>query len=567
MRQGKTQSVEQLCGVVVMAFLAHTASAADELTFRVLDKVVNKVDHRLFGQFLERASFGESGPEAVADPRTGRLPTNVVDLLRAMRIPVIRFPGGTDVDRIDWTDMVDNVPGREGARPVTKVGNNTITNRFGYDEYFQLRDDLGCETIIVLNLLDALSKKRSLQEAALHAAGLVAYCNAPVGAKLPEGMPDWPTARAKNGHPTPFRVEYFQLGNEWQHFRGQVVEGAKIADKEALAKWYVEVLHSLVRSIRAVDADVKLIIDGNMGDNLEATVLEDPIVKEAARYVTFHIYAPGMVGPVRKEKTQVEPATLAIEDWWYACASMPGEMRNGVNVGLGKQIESAREKGYRIVCTEWNWNGWGFKEAGESFASRYLRIAQGLGVAGFLHGLMRRGGVIDLATQSLLVGHNWDITAVRVDPSGAKLPYYLPQGLATMLYSMHHGDRLLAVEHGPLPARPQPYIVGKWTKWPETVPSVADVDLLVTADDKNVFVHAIHRNIDQSRQIAVDLSDLRVKSVRATHYRYVERTAEERERAGTPQACQIVSEDAEVKGGILKIALKPRSISIVEIGR
>ncbi len=81
------------------------------------------------------------------------------------------------------------------------------------------------------------------------------------------------------------------------------------------------------------------------------------------------------------------------------------------------------------------------------------------------------------------VGHNWDITAVRVDPTGEKAPYYLPQGLATMFYSLHHGDRLLAVEHGPLPSRPQPYIVGKWTKWPETVPTVADVDLLVTADD------------------------------------------------------------------------------------
>jgi alpha-N-arabinofuranosidase len=550
-----------------MAFLVHTAAATDELSFRVLDRTVHKVDHRLFGQFLERASFGEPGPEAVADQQTGRLPTNVVALLKAMRIPVIRFPGGTDVDYINWTDMIDRVPGRKGARPLTTVGSNAITNRFGYDEYFALRDELGCETIIVLNLLDALSGKRPLREAALHVAGLVAYCNAPVGAKLPEGMPDWPAVRTENGHPAAFRVEYFQLGNEWQHFRGKVIEGSGIAGKKSLAAWYVEVLHAIIRAIRAVDPGVKLIIDGRMGDDMEKVVLRDPAIRDAVRYVTFHTYAPGFVGPVRNEKTTVDPATLGLDDWWYACASMPGEMKDGVNVGLGAQTAFAHEQGYRIACTEWNWNGWGFKEAKEPFASRLLPVAQGLGTAGFLHGLIRQGDAIDLATQSMLVGHRWGITAVRVDPSGANQPYYLPQGLATMFYGLHHGDRLLAVEHGPLPSRPQPYVVGKWTKWPEAVPVIADVDLLVTADDRRVYVHAIHRHIDRARDIAVDLSGVGLRDGRAVHYRYVERSVEDREEAGTPQACHIVSEEAEVKGGILRVNLRSRSISIVEVER
>lgn len=177
-------------------------------------------------------------------------------------------------------------------------------------------------------------------------------------------------------------------------------------------------------------------------------------------------------------------------------------MKNGVNVGLGAQIDFARERGYRIACTEWNWNGWGFKESVEPFASQHLRLAQGLGAAGFLHGPMRQGGAIDLATQSVLVGQSWDITAIRVDPSGEKPPYYLPQGLATMFYGLHHGDRLLSVENGPLPERPQPFIVGSWTARPEAPPAVADIDLLFTADDRRVYVHPIYRNMDQTETLS-----------------------------------------------------------------
>jgi len=184
-----------------------------------------------------------------------------------------------------------------------------------------------------------------------------------------------------------------------------------------------------------------------------------------------------------------------------------------------------------------------------------------------MHGLMRQGGAIDLATQSMLVGHRWDITALRVDPSGETPPYYLPQGLATMFYGLHHGDRLLAVEHGPLPARPQPFTVGSWTALPKAAPSVSDVDLLITADNRRVYVHAIHRNMDRTRNIVVDLTALGINDVHATHYRYVERTADGRREAGTPQACHIISEDARVRGGILKVDLRPRSISIVELAR
>ena len=556
------------CALIAMSS-APLIALAGEISFRVQDKTLHTLSPRLFGQFLERASFGESGPESVVDPLNGNLPSNAVEKLMAMRIPVVRFPGGTDVDHIDWTDMIDNVPGRNGARPITKVGANTISNRFGYDEYFRLRDKLGCETVIVLNLLDVVSKRVPLDAAALRAAGLVAYCNAQVGAKLPDGMPDWPSVRARNGHPKPFHAEYFQIGNEWRFFPRPpgVREKTGLSDKDALANWYIEVLHALIRAIRVVDPDVKLIVDGRMGSGIESIVLKDPDIRDAVKYVAFHIYAPGPADTVRTEGKLSDPASLTVSDWWYACASMPGELSRGVNVGLGKQIDFARGLGYQAVCTEWNWNGWGFGKAPPQFVSELLPAAQGLGAAGFLHGLMRQGDAVVLATQSMLLGHSWGITAVRVDPSGRVPPYYLPQGLATLFYSVHHGDRLLAVESDPLAGQLQPHVIGRWTQFPASTPTVAYVDLLVTADDTRVFVHAINRRMDDAQDIAVDLTALKTGITRATHFRYLARTAAERETEATPQECRIVREDVEIKSGVLRTQLRPHSVSIVEIAR
>ncbi|MCK4299907.1 MAG: hypothetical protein KAX80_10265, partial [Planctomycetes bacterium] len=90
--------------VIAIAFSAIAAAApADQITFVVKDKVIHRIDRRLFGQFMERPSWGrEIGPEAALVPGTRRLQPEVIRLLQEMSIPILRFPGGTDVDYLDW---------------------------------------------------------------------------------------------------------------------------------------------------------------------------------------------------------------------------------------------------------------------------------------------------------------------------------------------------------------------------------------------------------------------------------------------------------------------------------
>jgi alpha-N-arabinofuranosidase len=198
---------------------SETATKFEELRIRVTQKELHPVNKRLFGQFLEKPSWGgETGPEAALLPGTRQIDPRVEEMMRDMEIPVVRFPGGTDVDYLDWRDMVTDAQGPVSGRPNSrsrrhKGEESIITNAFGYDEYFQLAGRLGWETILVVNLRDGLLTDTSPEAAAEHAAALLAYC-AGEADTIPEAFRPWPELRAANGHPAPYPVEYVQIGNE-----------------------------------------------------------------------------------------------------------------------------------------------------------------------------------------------------------------------------------------------------------------------------------------------------------------------------------------------------------------
>ena len=49
----------------------------------------------------------------------------MISILERADIPVARWPGGTDVDHMNWTDMIDNAPDRDQARRPGSVGHTT----------------------------------------------------------------------------------------------------------------------------------------------------------------------------------------------------------------------------------------------------------------------------------------------------------------------------------------------------------------------------------------------------------------------------------------------------------
>lgn len=549
-----------------LSSFSHCVQLLEPITFRILDQPTAPVNKRLFGHLLERASWGEPGPEGSLQPGTRQIQPEAVNLMQQMNIPLIRFPGGTDVDYIDWRDLISNVPGRDPERPVT-IGHTgkKITNQFGLDEYFQLRDQLGVETILVTNFLDAVSRKVPLKEAALNAAGLVAYVNAPIGTTLPPGLPDWVSVRAKNGHPEPYKVEYLQIGNEWwiEGFQKRVRKGTGINESTALAQWYLQCLKAYIAAIDSVDPTITLIIDGTMGNGIEQTVLTDSTIRNRVKYVTFHQYAPGSVKRVTKAGKSVHSKDLSATDWWQALVAMPGDFsKEGVNIAIGDRTQFARSLGYKVAITEWNWNGWGFKNR-DLPSELNWRLASSIGTAGFLNGLMRSGNDIEIACQSLLIGIDWNITSIRVDPAAQRLPYFQPQGQMALFYSNHHSSTLLGVESAAVPSYRQPFSIG-WARSPEN--NVAYVDLVATADEKVIYIHAINRAPDRDLPITLDLSSFSSLGKTATHHLFAARSNLSQD-AQNQEVGAITEQSLPLSAKTLAVTLPKQSVSIFAISR
>jgi alpha-N-arabinofuranosidase len=163
----------------------------------------------------------------------------MVLVLRSLRSGVYRFPGGNFVSAHDWRDAV----GDRDHRPPTwdPVWRAVQPNDVGTDEFITLCRVLDVEPYITVNA--GFGDARS-------AAGLVEYTNGSVA--TPMGR-----LRAANGHPAPYGVRFWGVGNEaW----GSWQMGAMALDQFVLKH------NRFAAAMRAVDSTIVLIASGAMPD-------------------------------------------------------------------------------------------------------------------------------------------------------------------------------------------------------------------------------------------------------------------------------------------------------------
>ena len=525
------------------------AAPAPEIRCVVKNKAIHELDSRLFGSFMERPSWGEIGPQGALVPGTDRLQPGVVDLLRGMNIPIVRFPGGSDVDFLDWRDMVSNAPGRAAARPLsTGHKGDSVANDFGYDEFLRLSAQLGWQDILVVNLRAGLLRQMPLEKAAQRAAALVAYCNAPVGAKLPAGMADWPAIRALNGHPAPYKVKYWQIGNETWFFTNEVKE---LAPKDP-DRYFADCLIAYARAMLAVDPDIEFIVDGIKPGQLAQAEMPNKI-----RHLVFHAYQPWAIKEVERHDKPVSVESLRPVDIWNAWVATPGFDDDGLAVFDNELFTLAREKHFKVAVTEWNWNGW-WDPPDPHLTSSF---AKAVGAAGFVHALMRAGDSIDIACQSMLVGMAWEIHAIEADPSMQTPPFYMPTGQLMALYAAHHGAKLMALETSGVPAYEQPFKMGDIHPYEK----VAYLDILATADNKTLYLHVINRHFEKDLSLAVNVADFGALAGIARRYSLVGRLKDHPGFGEPRQISRITQADFSVSRGNLSLPLPARSVSCVEI--
>jgi len=187
------------------------SSPADSRIEVLLGEVLGTISPNIYGHFLEHLGgviydgvwVGESSK--IASIKGIR--KDLVDEMRKIKAPVVRYPGGCFADSYDWRDGVGPVEQRprrtnfweEAETSASPANHRYESNRFGTDEFMRFCKAVGCQPYLAANV-------RSLPAEMFYR--WVEYCNSPAGSTtLSE-------ARAAAGSAEPYDVRYWGVGNE-----------------------------------------------------------------------------------------------------------------------------------------------------------------------------------------------------------------------------------------------------------------------------------------------------------------------------------------------------------------
>ncbi len=164
------------------------------------DEVIGTINPNIYGHFAEHLGGCIYGGFWVGEdssiPNRDGIRLDVVDALRRIRPPVIRWPGGCFADDYHWRDGIG--PRAERPRTLNIWWDDVEPNQFGTHEFIRFCRLVGAEPYICGNV--GSGSPRELRD-------WVEYCNYPGGTTLSD-------ERAVNGDRDPFRVRYWGVGNE-----------------------------------------------------------------------------------------------------------------------------------------------------------------------------------------------------------------------------------------------------------------------------------------------------------------------------------------------------------------
>ncbi|WP_408011393.1 alpha-N-arabinofuranosidase [Pseudalkalibacillus sp. A8] len=231
---------------------------------------IAKVDERIYGSFIEhlgRAVYGGIyEPEHPESDEQG-FRKDVIDLVKELNVPIVRYPGGNFVSGYNWEDGVGPIEDR--PRRLELAWRTTETNELGTNEFADWAKKVNSEVMMAVNLgtrgIDA-------------ARNLLEYTNHPGGTY-------WSDLRKSHGYEAPHSIKTWCLGNEmdgpWQIGHKTAHEYGRIAKETA-------------KAMKLVDPTIELVACGSSNTGMptfpeyEATTLDHAY--EEVDYISLHQY-------------------------------------------------------------------------------------------------------------------------------------------------------------------------------------------------------------------------------------------------------------------------------------
>lgn len=297
-------------------------------------QAVGRADRMLYGHFLEH--FHRQIYGGVFDPSSrfadeDGFRADVIEALRRIRTPIIRWPGGCYVSAYDWKRGVgpERVPAYDKAWRVEE------SHRFGTDEFVKLCRKIGCEPYICTNAGTGSAEEMS---------DWVEYCN------LRE-LGSFAKQRIANGFPEPHGVRFWSIGNE--NWGGHEI-GSKDADE------WGRLVREAAKMMLRVDPTIEL--SAASIDNLDWNL---SLLRAAGAYLDW-VSLHGYWGNTRDGLVPDSYDTVVLHTGEDISGSI-GRVRAYLTaLGLEKKI--------RIAYDEWNLRGWYHPNLMEIWDRRRLRV-------------------------------------------------------------------------------------------------------------------------------------------------------------------------------------------------
>jgi alpha-N-arabinofuranosidase len=323
------------------------------------DQVLGDISPNIYGQFIEhlgRAIYG-----GIYDDQQRRFRPDVLEKVQQLRPPLLRYPGGTVTKIYHWKDGVG--PNRPVRKNLIWGGNDN--NHVGTDEFMRYAELVSAAPFLTVNMSTGTAEE---------AADWVEYCN---------GTDTYyATKRQENGHPAPYQVKYWGLGNE---------EAAnEDAGRLQNVQDYIRQAWYYAKLMKLQDPSIQLIMAGDQ-EAWNQQVLRE--LHPICDYISLHLYARTKPG---------EPASL-----FASIAEMEASIQKlaaQIKALTPAKVESfskwyrfpSRQQPVKIALDEWGiWEDGGTGAYGLEMQYTWNHA---LGVACFLNIFQRNAAVIGLAT-------------------------------------------------------------------------------------------------------------------------------------------------------------------------
>lgn len=203
------------------------------------DFKISEIDKRIYGSFIEhlgRAVYGGiyQPDHTSADEQGFR--KDVMQLVKELNVPIIRYPGGNFVSNFFWEDSVG--PVEERPKRLELAWRSLETNEIGLNEFSKWTKAVGSEVMMAVNL-----GIRGIADA----CNLLEYCNHMGGTKYSD-------LRIKHGVKAPHKIKTWCLGNEMD---GPWQIGHKTSEE------YGRLALETGKAMKLIDPDIELVSCGS----------------------------------------------------------------------------------------------------------------------------------------------------------------------------------------------------------------------------------------------------------------------------------------------------------------